>query len=60
MSITYLARLDFYRMGLVLLGSLHKALIDIHTLIVVLHNFGALGRFGDAIAFGAALFHYSN
>jgi hypothetical protein len=60
MSITYLARLDFNRMWLVLLGSLHKALIDIHALVVVIHNFGALGRFGDAIAFGAALFHYSN
>jgi len=46
-------------MGLVLLDSLNKALIDIRALVVVLHNFGALWRFGDAIAFGAALFHYS-
>jgi hypothetical protein len=59
MLITYLARLDFNRMGLVLLDSLNKALIDIRALVVVLHNFCALWRFGDAIAFGAALFHYS-
>jgi hypothetical protein len=45
-------------MGLVLLDSLNKALIDIRALVVVLHNFCALWRFGDAIAFGAALFHY--